>query len=93
MYISPLNYIGGKFHIIPFIQDNTPQNINIYYDLFGGGATVGINATAEKIIYNDINWIVKDLLSKIKEDDIGSTIKYITKTIKKYGLAKTKELF
>ncbi len=91
MYISPLNYIGGKFHIIPFIQDNTPQNINIYYDLFGGGATVGINATAEKIIYNDINWIVKDLLSKIKEDDIGSTIKYITKTIKKYGLAKTQK--
>lgn len=88
IYISPLNYIGGKYEIIPLIQDNAPKNIHTFYDLFGGGATVSINAQSEDIIYNDLNFIVKDLLLKIKENDIGATIRYINKTIKKYGLAK-----
>ena len=88
IYISPLNYIGGKYEIIPLIQDNTPQDIHTFYDLFGGGATVSINAQCKDIVYNDINHIVKDLLLKIKGNDIGATIRYINKTIKKYGLAK-----
>lgn len=88
IYISPLNYIGGKYHIIPLIQANTPNDIVAYYDLFGGGSTVSINAQCKNIIYNDINFIVKDLLTVIKENDIGATIKHISKSIKKYGLAK-----
>lgn len=88
IYISPLNYIGGKYEIIPLIQDNTPKDIHTFYDLFGGGATVSINAQCDDIVYNDINFIVKDLLLKIKENDIGVTIRYINKAIKKYGLAK-----
>lgn len=88
VYVSPLNYIGGKYEIIPLIQAHTPKDIHTFYDLFGGGATVSINSLCDIIVYNDINFVVKDLLTKIKENDIGKTIKYIERTIKKYGLSK-----
>lgn len=87
-YISPLNYIGGKWQIIPMLKNNFPKTINTFYDLFGGGGTVSINAKADKVVYNDINWVVRDLLEKITHDQFFTTYNYIEKTIKKYNLEK-----
>ena len=87
-YISPLNYIGGKGEVLPLLKKYFPKGINTFYDLFGGGGTVAINAIANKIVYNDINWVVRDLLEKITHDNFLSTYNYIEKTIKKYGLEK-----
>lgn len=88
-YISPLNYIGGKFEVIDLIKKNLPnQEIETFYDLFGGGSTVSINMEAKKVVYNDINWVVRDLLQKITHDEFVDTYKYIEKTIKKYQLEK-----
>lgn len=88
LYISPLNYIGGKFEVLPLIKENLPKKINTFYDLFGGGGTVGINVNSLKTVYNDINWVVRDLIEKITLDDFYMTYNYIEKTIKKYGLEK-----
>lgn len=88
LYISPLNYIGGKWEVLPFLKDNFPNKIKTFYDLFGGGGTVAINAKAEKVVYNDINWIVRDLLERITHNEIFNTYQYIEKTIKKYKLEK-----
>ena len=88
LYISPLNYIGGKWDVLPFLMENMPKRVDNFYDLFGGGATVCINAKANKIVYNDINWMVRDLLEKICHQDFIRTYQYIEKTIKKYGLEK-----
>ncbi|MEG1142662.1 MAG: DNA adenine methylase, partial [Clostridia bacterium] len=88
IYVSPLNYIGGKYEIVPLIKENLPKKIDCFYDLFGGGSTVGINVNSTKVVYNDINWVVRDLLEKISCDDFLSTYNYIEKTIKKYGLEK-----
>ena len=88
LYISPLNYIGGKYEVLPIIKENLPKKINTFYDLFGGGGTVGINVNSSKIVYNDINWVVRDLLEKIALDDFSKTYDYIEKTIKKYKLEK-----
>lgn len=87
-FISPLNYIGGKYDIIDFIKSNLPSDIDTFYDLFGGGANVVINATARRYVYNDINFIVKDLLSYIAKSDFNKMYEYIDKTIKKYNLSK-----
>ena len=87
-YISQLNYIGGKWEIIPMLKNNFPKKINTFYDLFGGGGTVSINAKADKVVYNDINWVVRDLLEKITHDQFFTTYNYIEKTIKKYNLEK-----
>ncbi len=89
LYISPLNYIGGKFEMVQLIKDNMPlQPIDTFYDLFGGGATVSINMNANKVVYNDINWVVRDLLQKITQEEFIDTYKYIEKNIKKYHLEK-----
>lgn len=87
-YISPLNYIGGKCDVLPLLKNNFPKKISTFYDLFGGGGTVSINAKADKVVYNDINWVVRDLLEKIAHDQFFTTYNYIEKTIKKYGLEK-----
>jgi adenine-specific DNA-methyltransferase len=70
------------------IKENLPKKINTFYDLFGGGGTVGINVVSSKIVYNDINWVVRDLLEKITLEDFAKTYDYIEKTIKKYKLEK-----
>ncbi|MBQ7257482.1 MAG: Dam family site-specific DNA-(adenine-N6)-methyltransferase [Abditibacteriota bacterium] len=88
IYCSPLNYIGGKWNVINLIKDNLPKNINTFYDLFGGGGTVSINCEANKIIYNDINFNVTNLLKELKERNISETYKYIINNIKKYNLEK-----
>lgn len=87
-YISPLNYIGGKFEVLDLIKNNLPKRIDTFYDLFGGGGTVSININSKKVVYNDINWVVRDLLEKITHDDFLQTYNYIEKTIKKYNLEK-----
>ncbi len=87
-YISPLNYIGGKWDVLPLLKNNFPKKISTFYDLFGGGGTVSINAKADKVVYNDINWVVRDLLEKIAHDQFFTTYNYIEKIIKKYGLEK-----
>ncbi len=86
---SPLNYIGGKGDAIEFILQNAPAKVTKLYDLFGGGGTVSLNIPAKKVVYNDINWMVSDLLKTLKEHDSTESIRYIEKTIRKYNLQKT----
>lgn len=88
IYSSPLNYIGGKYDVLPLIKKSLPEKIDCFFDLFGGGGTVGLNVQAKKVVYNDINWVVRDLLEKITHDKFLATYNYIEKNIKKYGLEK-----
>ena len=50
---SPMNYIGGKYKLLPQILPFFPNNINTFVDLFCGGCNIGINVKAERIIFND----------------------------------------
>lgn len=88
IYESPLNYIGGKAKIVKNIQDNIPNKFNKFIDAFGGGFNVGINMSAEFVIYNDINHFVTELVESFKINDTYQYILYIKKTIKKFGLEK-----
>lgn len=87
-FISPLNYIGGKYDVVDLIKDNLPQNYNKVYDLFGGGSTVGINIS-HSIIYNDINEYVSSLLKFLSDTPPDVIYKDINRIIKKYGLQKS----
>lgn len=90
-YSSPLNYIGGKADLISWLKNYMPQNVNTFYDLFGGGLNVAINANAKKIVYNDINFKVKELLEFLIKSDTKKVLQEINKKIKKYGLEKGKK--
>ena len=58
---SPLNYIGGKYKLLPQLTEYFPKNINTFVDLFSGGFNVGINVDSKKTICNDINSFIIDL--------------------------------
>jgi len=58
---SPLNYIGGKYKLLPQILPLFPNHISTFVDLFSGGCNVAINVKADKIICNDINTKIIDM--------------------------------
>lgn len=89
VYESPLNYIGSKAKIVNEIKKYVPKNINSFIDAFAGGFNVGININADKIIYNDLNYYVKDLVESFEKFDTYEYIKYSKQIIKKFRLEKS----
>lgn len=90
-FYCPLNYMGGKTNIIDYIKPELTKKKQLV-DLMGGGFNVGINGIGfEKIIYNDINHIVYDLLNMFKNEDTKQILDKIDRIIKKYSLGKHKK--
>lgn len=87
-YESPLNYIGSKGRIINEIKEFSFTNYQYFFDAFGGGFNVGINFGQVPVIYNDINWFVKDLIESFKKNDTYDYISYMRRIISKFGLEK-----
>lgn len=84
---SPLNYTGSKTKMVPIIKEYLPQEpLHTFIDAFGGGFNVGINISAERIVYNDINPFVKGLIQSFRLDTY-EYLTYVSKLIQKYGLA------
>lgn len=88
-YKSPLNYVGGKFKLLPQIVPLFPEKINTFYDVFGGGANVSANVNANKIVYNDINLNVVNILDTFKKNDTIALLEQIDSYIEAYQLSKT----
>ena len=85
---SPLNYTGGKFKLLPQILPLFPKNIDIFVDLFCGGATVGINVKSNKTILNDTNDNLTLLFSMFK--NLGNDfLSLIDEIIEKYELSQS----
>lgn len=85
---SPLNYMGSKYQVLNEIVPLL-NNYETVIDLFAGGFNVGINVTASKVIFNDINHYVKDLVQLFSSPDIHKKLNYIEAIIKKYNLTKS----
>lgn len=85
---SPLNYVGGKYKLLPQILPLFPDNINTFYDVFGGGANVSINVKANKIIYNDLITELVNLLNNLYKTNTEECLKQIDNTINTYNLTK-----
>lgn len=87
-YYCPLNYMGGKTNVIQHIRRYL-NGRNTFVDIMGGGFNVGINTIGfNKVIYNDINFIVKNLLLMFKELPTADILRFVDKTVIKYGLSK-----
>ncbi|NIK11519.1 DNA adenine methylase [Alkalibacillus almallahensis] len=85
-YESPLNYTGSKYRLIDEIKKLIPDESDKFFDLFGGGFNVGVNMKHDKVIYNDTNWIIKDLVESFKKYDTYDYLMYIKRIEKKFGL-------
>lgn len=84
---SPLNYTGGKSKLLPQIKTKLPENIGVFYDIFSGGANVGININANKIYCVDKCQQVIDLMNYIKSTSYDNIINEIENKIKYYELS------
>ena len=83
---SPLNYIGGKFKMLPAITKFFPQNINVMYDLFAGGCDVCTNVAANKIYANDINYFVIGIYKTFQQMNTDSLLNAIDEIIEHWQL-------
>lgn len=88
MIKSPLNYVGGKFKLLPQILPLFPEKIDTFIDIFGGGFNVGINIEANTIIYNEIMPDVCNIIQGIKNSN-DNIMDEFQKIIDEYGLNKT----
>lgn len=85
---SPLNYTGGKFKLLPQILPLFPTNIDIFVDLFCGGANVGVNIKSQRTILNDTNDNLTYLFNTFK--NLGNDfLSLLDEIIDKYGLSQS----
>lgn len=89
--VSPMNYIGGKTKLLPQILPHIPSDINIFYDVFAGGANVAANIQAREIKINDLNSYVVDILRLFYKTDTEELLEQIYGYIDKYALSKFNE--
>lgn len=89
---SPLNYIGGKYKLLPQILPIFPQKIDKFIDLFCGGLNVAININPQsfnvsKIICNDNLSYLIELYEFLQTNPLQFTLEKITQIIAKYDLS------
>lgn len=88
---SPLNYLGGKFRLLPQILPCFPEKINRFVDLFCGGCNVGINIDAEQVFLNDRNEPLIGLLKTFQCLKIDEILAGTDELIQMYGLSRSAE--
>ena len=88
---SPLNYTGGKYKLLEQIVPLFPNNMSVFVDLFGGGFNVGANIDASKIVYNELDENVFDIIHGIYEEDTESSLVKFDSIIETYDLNKTNQ--
>lgn len=88
---SPLNYIGGKYKLLPQLMKYFPTDINTFVDLFSGGFNVGINVKSNRTICNDINDFIINLYKELYKSPVESVLERINTNIQEFGLSKENE--
>lgn len=84
---SPLNYIGGKYKLLPQIIPLIPSDIGTFVDLFCGGCNVGINVSANKIIFNDNLIFLIDLFKAFQANSLDHILNHISQQIDRFSLS------
>lgn len=85
---SPIRYMGSKYDLLPCILEQfpNPEEVSVFYDVFGGGASITLNAPYNNIIYNELNNNVVNILNMIKKEKPSDLIKHILSNIEKFKL-------
>ena len=86
---SPLNYTGGKYKILNQIIPIFPRNLDLFVDLFSGGANVGVNVNAKRIVCVDKQKEIIRVMNLFKKYEDGYIIDTLEKLIDKYELSNS----
>ena len=89
---SPINYSGSKDILVPEIMKALPSNVDVFVDVMGGAFNVGANITAlNRVVYNEMNPFVYELVSWIVNTTKEELIQTIEKKIEQFGMDKAYE--
>lgn len=88
---SPLNYIGGKYKLLPQLLPLFPKDITTFIDLFSGGCNVGVNVDCNKVLFNDSQEHLLYLFNTFKNLDKESVLELIERYIEEYELSCSSE--
>ena len=88
---SPMNYIGGKYKLLPQVLPLFPDNINTFVDLFCGGCNVGINVNAKKVCFNDNISFLIELYKQFKALSEKEVLQHIESRINQFNLSLTNQ--
>lgn len=81
--------MGNKKRLIQKgLTDLFPENIDTFYDLFGGSGVVSLNVSANNYVLNELDKHVYSLYKTLKEVSPEEIISHIEKRIDEYGLPK-----
>ena len=84
---SPLNYIGGKYKLLPQLLLLFPKINGTFIDLFCGGCNVGINVKSSRTVFNDTNADLINLYNTLKSLNKAVFFEMVDKIIEKYNLS------
>lgn len=91
MKTSPILYTGSKRRLIKKgLIELFPNNIDMFVDLFSGGASVSLNTNASKYIINDFDANVVSLYIFFAENTQENIIQKCLKNIQYYKLPQSK---
>ena len=86
---SPLNYTGGKYKLLNQIIPIFPSNLDLFVDMFSGGANVGVNVNAKRIVCVDKQEEIIRVMDLFKKYEDGFIISSLEKIIDKYSLSNS----
>lgn len=85
---NTINFTGGKKWFMEEFLASIPSEINTFVDVFGGGFTVGVNVTANAIIYNEKMNELSDLIENLSKNTVEFNFNKVQDTITEFGLTK-----
>lgn len=87
--VSPIYYMGNKRRLIGRgLVELFPENIGVFYDLFGGSGVVSLNTNANKHVLNELDNNVFGLYKSIRNNEPSVIIDHIEKRIDEFGLPR-----
>ncbi len=88
---SPLNYIGGKYKLLSQILPKFPVEVDVFVDLFTGGANVAINAKAKSYQVNDNLTYLIDTFKAFYTKEWSEVLDHIENRICEFSLSQDNE--
>jgi len=84
---TPLNYTGNKSRLMSQFVNYFPKKVDVFVDLFCGGATVGLSIEAKKVFFIDNNLNVINLLKHLSKYNFNILLSRLEKLIELYNLS------
>ena len=80
--------MGNKQKLMQELLQIFPEDISVFYDLFGGSGVVSLNVNADKYVLNDFSPHVYNLYKMFLQNDSRQIMNYCIEKRQFYGFTK-----